>query len=116
MPRPPSGVSAQFLERAARSTTNKRWDTTSPHADAVDVFMRQELFRYDVVLPCRACELELEDAILGMVKDSLTDDANAADAQDRFELLRWKSWACSNRAAQDAPRTTQLVLERAESG
>src|SRR5688572_5494694 len=60
----PSGVRAQFFERAARSTTRRRCAFRSDNVDAVDVVVHDQFLGHDVELSRRSRELQLEYAIL----------------------------------------------------
>src|SRR5688572_12884714 len=75
----PSGDSAQFLERAARSTTSSRLpsDVRSVNVNAEHAFIDQQLLRRDVVLSCWPGQFQLENAVLGVIIDSLAENLDA---------------------------------------
>src|SRR6476659_961539 len=64
----PAGVSAQFFEVAARSTTSRRGVSVKVHGQ--DEVAPEELAFRDVEHPRRAGELHLEGAIVRVVVDA----------------------------------------------
>ena len=103
----PSGVNAQFFERAARSTTSSRSAFGSINMDAENVRVRQQLFRHDVELPGWSGELELVVAIFRVIEDPLPQDLDPAVSHHRLDLVRGKMRFRADGAAQDAARPPQ---------
>src|SRR5436190_12857119 len=113
----PSGVSAQFRARAARSTTSNRasFNVRSPDMDGVDLLAAEDFLGDHVELPRGSGKLELEDAVFCVVVDVLPEDLDPARRQERLDVIARDARVCPDRAAQHTPRATQLVLERPEA-
>src|SRR5437868_2346858 len=74
----PSGVSAQFREVAARSSTSRR---RSVNVDAVHVVAFEQRSSRDFELPGGTRQLHLEGAVLRMIKNALLVDSDAVRMQ-----------------------------------
>src|SRR5687768_7724524 len=107
----PSGVRAQFFDRAARSTTRSRSDTRSADVHAENVGVGEQFFGDHVVLPGGACEFQFEDAVLGMVEHVRRKDLDAAGAQQKLQLSVREAGFCADGTAQYPACAAEAVLD-----
>src|SRR5215203_1395710 len=111
---PPSGVSAQFLEVAARSTTSRRGPSVK--ADPENEVAAHQLPRRHVELAGGSSELELERPILGVVVHPLVLDHEAVGSQRFLQRFGRGAEPGPDRCRHPAAQPSDVDLEAAQSG
>src|SRR5689334_21407123 len=114
--RSPSGVRAQFFERAARSTTSNRSPGVSASVDTQDVSSRQQTIGDRLELDGGTDHTYFEGPVVGVIEKLARNDVEPMSGERLAQIREWKAGSGSDRECDDSTHATDSILDAGKPG
>src|SRR3954471_3831434 len=112
--RSPSGVSAQFFDRAARSTTSSRSPGLSASMDTQHISSRQQTIGNRLELDGGTDESELEGSVVGVIECLARDDVKAMHGERLTYIGEWSRGPGSHCELHHTTHASHAMLDARE--